>query len=236
MEKTDDYSNYNVLNYLGLTPGKWEIKYNEKIRGLSGKDHVFDSVYKSENGELVTVSFILDCDDMIKRIAEFHLDSEDVMARRKFLITCGRIDDRTILNLKSVGISTLILPDMFCHGKNNLIINKNEDLDTSLNENLKTRSDKGENGHSAGGKRSRANIILDIMNTISLNKNGIPLTRLFYSCNLNHQTGRRIVENLEFSGIIRVKKTGSGRNIAELTDKGKDLVNDYKFISEILRK
>ena len=224
--KFDPYA--SVLNYLSITPGRWEIKYKEMIRGRSGKDHLFDAVYKSERNEIVTVMIAPNSSDVSKMAKEFNYNSEDIGAKRKFLITCGEIEPDAIENFKSQGISVLMLPSIFCKSEG---IGDEAEIPDNIIQDM-TENDGGE----AQRKRSRANIIMDLISTIRENSNQIPLTRLFYACNLNHRMGKGIIEDLERSGIVCIKKSGSNRNLVELTQKGILLANDYEFIRDILGK
>ncbi|KAA8922471.1 hypothetical protein, partial [Thermoplasma sp.] len=95
--KQDDFNPDTVVrNYLAITLGKWDIKYNERIRGISGREHNFDAVYISQEGEIVTVMIVTKNSDLERRLEEFKISSEDVKAKRKFLITCGEIDSGTV--------------------------------------------------------------------------------------------------------------------------------------------
>jgi len=217
-----------VMNYLSITPGKWEIKYNENIRGISGKEHRFDAVYRSQEGEIVTVMVVLRTEDLEKRLDDFKNGSKDVRAKRKFLIVCGEINSDMVSELKSENISILMLPGMFCSQVSSY------NADAGSNDAPRSLPDGGI--EESQRKRSRANIIMDLIRAINENSNQIPVTRLFYACNINHRMGRSIIEDLEHAGIVILRKTGPNRNVVELTRKGISLINDYEFIREILEK
>lgn len=77
-------------------------------------------------------------------------------------------------------------------------------------------------------KRSRLEIIRDILKVIRESNNSISLTKLQRFSNLSFQMFEEYVNDLEKKGLIEAKPYREKRKIYSLTDKGRAFLDKYQ--------
>jgi predicted transcriptional regulator len=87
-------------------------------------------------------------------------------------------------------------------------------------------------------RRSRMQIIYDLLNAIIEKKGKIKVTHLLYKGNLSHERLKLYLEELEQKGFIQkiieeTKKKGSGKNFYTITDKGVNFLNEIHRVQEL---
>ena len=82
-------------------------------------------------------------------------------------------------------------------------------------------------------KRSRLEIIHDILYVIREKKDRIKPTHILYKSNLSHQMLKEYLAELIKKHFI-VEKDKKGNKTYELTDKGLNFLRDYKLIKDFV--
>ena len=78
-------------------------------------------------------------------------------------------------------------------------------------------------------KRSRLQVIRDILATINKKKEGIKPTHILYKSNLSHHMMEEYLNELILKKFIRKTTTTKGKTYS-ITKKGKDYLDQYKLI------
>ena len=87
-------------------------------------------------------------------------------------------------------------------------------------------------------RRSRMQIIYDLLNAIIEKKGKIKVTHLLYKGNLSHERLKLYLEELEQKGFIQkikeeTKKKSSGKTFYTITDKGVNFLNEIHRVQEL---
>lgn len=87
-------------------------------------------------------------------------------------------------------------------------------------------------------RRSRMQIIYDLLNAIIEKKGRIKVTHLLYKGNLSHERLKLYLEELEEKGFIQklkeeTKKKNSGKNFYTITEKGVNFLNEIHRVQEL---
>jgi len=85
-------------------------------------------------------------------------------------------------------------------------------------------------------KRSKIEIIKDILLTIQKNQNKIPPTKLMRLSNLSFQMFQEYLEELEKKGIIIIENVNEKRSFYCLTEKGQQFLDKYKEFNSFLEE
>ena len=85
-------------------------------------------------------------------------------------------------------------------------------------------------------KRSKIEIIKDILLTIQRNQNKIPPTKLTRLSNLSFQMFQEYLEELEKKGIIIIENVNEKRSFYCLTEKGQQFLDKYKEFNSFLEE
>ncbi len=80
-------------------------------------------------------------------------------------------------------------------------------------------------------KRSRLQVIYDILDSVRQKKNKIKPTHIMYKANLSHQMMEDYLEDLIRKKFLKENKTTSGKTYS-LTQKGFEYLDKYKLIIE----
>jgi predicted transcriptional regulator len=78
-------------------------------------------------------------------------------------------------------------------------------------------------------KRSRLQVIRDILSTINKKNNEIKPTHILYKSNLSHHMMDEYLKELISKKFIKENKKTKGKTYS-ITQKGKDYLNQYKLI------
>jgi predicted transcriptional regulator len=88
-------------------------------------------------------------------------------------------------------------------------------------------------------RRSRMQIIYDLLNAIIEKKGKIKVTHLLYKGNLSHERLKLYLEELEQKGFIQKifeegkKKRETGKTYYTITDKGVNFLNEVQRVQEL---
>jgi predicted transcriptional regulator len=87
-------------------------------------------------------------------------------------------------------------------------------------------------------RRSRIQIIYDLLNAIIEKKGKIKVTHLLYKGNLSHERLKLYIEELESKGFIQKiveqgRKKSSGKTFYTITDKGVNFLNEISRVQEL---
>lgn len=80
-------------------------------------------------------------------------------------------------------------------------------------------------------KRSRLEVIYDILRVIGAKDGRIKPTHIMYKSNLSHQMMAEYLTDLCSKGFVVEKKLGAGKTYA-LTDKGRVYLDKYRVIAD----
>ena len=83
-------------------------------------------------------------------------------------------------------------------------------------------------------KRSKIEIIKDILLTIQNNQNKIPPTKLMRFSNLSFQMFQEYLDELEQKEFVKSIQTGPKRSVYSLTEKGQIFLSKYKEFNNFL--
>ena len=88
-------------------------------------------------------------------------------------------------------------------------------------------------------KRSRSDVIFDILRILQENRGKIKPTHLMYKANLSHETMGLYVQDLRKNGLVKETELESqkskSKRIVELTPKGMDFYTKYSKMKEFER-
>ncbi len=88
-------------------------------------------------------------------------------------------------------------------------------------------------------RRSRMEIIYDLLNAIIEKKGKIKVTHLLYKGNLSHERLKLYIEELETKGFIQKmvesdrKKSDTGKVFFTITDKGVNFLNEIHKVQQL---
>ena len=87
-------------------------------------------------------------------------------------------------------------------------------------------------------KRTKIEVIADIIKILQEKKGKIKPTHLMYKANLSHKTLKTYVNELESRGLIKISKIKdkwkdpTKKNLIEITEKGNSFYNEYSKMKE----
>lgn len=80
-------------------------------------------------------------------------------------------------------------------------------------------------------KRTRLDIVSDMLKVIRGKRDKIKPTHLMYKANLSHTQMKSYLKDMKEKDLIRIEKNGRSKIII-LTKKGKDFLNEYSRVRE----
>lgn len=80
-------------------------------------------------------------------------------------------------------------------------------------------------------KRSRLEIIYDLLNAIQQKGGDIKPTHLLYKSNLSHKKMKEYMEELNRQGFVE-KKERKGKKVFAITDRGSQFISEFQRIKK----
>ncbi len=82
-------------------------------------------------------------------------------------------------------------------------------------------------------RRSRASMILDVLEVLIGNGGGMNMTRLSQAANLSYAKLREIIEDLQANGAVEVRQD-DGVNMVYITERGLRLASELRRLKQVL--
>ncbi len=82
-------------------------------------------------------------------------------------------------------------------------------------------------------RRSRASMILDVLEVLIGNGGGMNMTRLSQAANLSYAKLREIIEDLQANGAVEVRQE-DGVNMVYITERGLRLASELRRLKQVL--
>ncbi|BAB60354.1 hypothetical protein [Thermoplasma volcanium GSS1] len=211
--------------------GKFRIASNVRIKGLSGNEHFFDFAIINEDGTTIPIMIAKDTLDSAL-LKEFEKKSLDVQSRIKIVVLhYGPAILQELNELMWDGNIIVFIP--------NTLFNSYDDSLLSLDENRPIKENDStrykDNLSLLKKKRTRLAMVLEMLSYLKDAEGGLPLTRLFFRCNLNYKKGEEIVKGLLDSGMVKIKNGRRQKNVM-ITPLGENFLRNYSKLHSELHK